>query len=47
MGSRASLTGFDRKEIDDLLIAPEEDERANATPPLPENPVAGGVGYRY
>jgi|ERR1017187_5369096 hypothetical protein len=40
MGSRASLTGFDRKEIDDLLIAPEEDERANATPPLPENTVS-------
>ncbi len=35
-----SLTGFDPKELDDLLIAPEEDERANATPPLPENPVS-------
>src|ERR1017187_6942604 len=35
-----SLTGFDPKELDDLLIAPEEDERANAAPPLPENPVS-------
>src|ERR1039458_9152485 len=34
-----SLTGFDPKELDDLLICPEE-ERANATPPLPENPVS-------
>src|SRR6202165_4713416 len=29
-----SLTGFDVKEIDDLL-ALEDDERANAAPPLP------------
>jgi DNA modification methylase len=35
-----SLTGFDPKELDDLLIAPEEDERANATPPLPEKSVS-------
>jgi DNA modification methylase len=35
-----SLTGFDPKELDDLLIAPEEDERANATPPLPANAVS-------
>jgi DNA modification methylase len=35
-----SLTGFDQKELDDLLIAPEEEERANATPPLPESPVS-------
>jgi DNA modification methylase len=35
-----SLTGFDPKELDDLLIAPEEAERENATPPLPENPVS-------
>jgi DNA modification methylase len=35
-----SLTGFDPKEIDDLLIAPEEDEKANAAPPLPANPVS-------
>jgi DNA modification methylase len=31
-----SLTGFDPKELDDLLMAPEEIERENATPPLPE-----------
>jgi DNA modification methylase len=35
-----SMTGFDPKELDDLLIAPEEDEIANATPPLPENPIS-------
>jgi hypothetical protein len=35
-----SLTGFDPKEIDDLLVAPEDDERANAAPPLPENGVS-------
>jgi DNA modification methylase len=35
-----SLTGFDPKELDDLLIAPEELERENATPPVPENPVS-------
>ena len=34
-----SLTGFDPGEIDSLL-ALEDDERANATPPLPENPVS-------
>jgi DNA modification methylase len=33
------LTGFDPGEIDGLL-ALEDDERANATPPLPENPVS-------
>jgi len=35
-----SLTGFDPGEIDALLIAPEDDERANAAPPLPENHVS-------
>src|SRR5215469_10843087 len=30
-----SLTGFDPKELEDLLVAPEQDERANASPPLP------------
>jgi ParB-like chromosome segregation protein Spo0J len=34
-----SLTGFDPKELDDLLLAPEDDE-ANAVPPVPENPVS-------
>ncbi|MGA3027926.1 MAG: DNA modification methylase [Bryobacteraceae bacterium] len=35
-----SLTGFDPKEIDDLLLEPDDDDRANAAPPLPENPVS-------
>jgi DNA modification methylase len=34
-----SLTGFDPGEIDSLL-ALEDEERANATPPLPESPVS-------
>jgi hypothetical protein len=34
-----SLTGFNPGEIDALLAIPDE-ERANATPPLPENPVS-------
>jgi hypothetical protein len=34
-----SLTGFDPGEIDGLLAVPDE-ERANAAPPLPENPVS-------
>jgi hypothetical protein len=34
------LTGFDPKEIDDLLLAGDEDDEANATPPLPDNPVS-------
>src|SRR5213078_4718467 len=35
-----SLTGFDPKELDDLLAPPEDDDAANATPPLPAIPVA-------
>ena len=35
-----SLTGFDPKEIDDLLLDPADDDQANAAPPLPENPVS-------
>jgi ParB-like chromosome segregation protein Spo0J len=35
-----SLTGFDPKEIDDLLLPPEDDDAANAVPPVPENPVS-------
>ena len=35
-----SLTGFDPGEIDALMVAPEDDERANAAPPLPENPIS-------
>jgi DNA modification methylase len=34
-----SLTGFDPGEIDGLLAIPDE-ERANAAPPLPTNPVS-------
>src|SRR6266436_4594846 len=34
-----SLTGFNPKEIDDLLLVPD-DEKANAAPPLPDNPVS-------
>jgi DNA modification methylase len=34
-----SLTGFNPKEIDDLLALPEEEE-ANTAPPLPANPVS-------
>ncbi len=33
------LTGFDPKEIDDLLALPDE-EKANEAPPLPVNPVS-------
>ncbi len=35
-----SLTGFDPKEIDDLLLDPGDDDQANAAPPLPENAVS-------
>jgi DNA modification methylase len=35
-----SLTGFDPKEIDDLLADPGEDDAANAVPPVPEDPAS-------
>src|SRR5438552_3317037 len=35
-----SLTGFDPKEIDDLMLVPDDDDRANTVPPLPDNPVS-------
>src|ERR1700716_4032922 len=35
-----SLPGFDPREINDLLLAPDDDDRANAAPPLPENAVS-------
>jgi DNA modification methylase len=35
-----SLTGFDPKEIDDPLLDPDDDDRANAAPPVPENPMS-------
>ena len=34
-----ALTGFDAREIDDLL-AIDDEEKANAAPPLPESPVS-------
>jgi DNA modification methylase len=34
-----SLTGFDPKEIDDLLLA-SDDDGANTIPPVPDNPVS-------
>src|SRR5438874_2226342 len=34
-----SLTGFDSRELDDLLADPDLDERANSIPEVPENPV--------
>jgi DNA modification methylase len=33
------LTGFDPNEIEDFLADPDLDQRANATPPLPDSPV--------
>jgi DNA modification methylase len=35
-----SLTGFDPKELDDLLLDDADDDKANEIPPVPENPVA-------
>jgi ParB-like chromosome segregation protein Spo0J len=35
-----SLTGFDSKEIDDLMLGADDDEKANTAPPLPDNPVS-------
>src|SRR6266849_10589691 len=34
------LTGFDEREIEDLLADPDLDDRANQVPDLPENSVA-------
>ena len=34
------LVGFSDKELDEILADPEDDEKANATPPLPENAVS-------
>jgi hypothetical protein len=33
------LTGFDEREIDDLLADPDLVDKANVVPPVPENPV--------
>jgi len=35
-----SLTGFDSRELEDLLTLPNNDEQADVAPPLPENPVS-------
>jgi hypothetical protein len=35
-----SLTGFDPKELDDLLAHPDDGDQANTAPPLPEYPVS-------
>jgi len=35
-----ALVGFSDKELDEFLADPEEDERANAAPPVPDNPVS-------
>ena len=35
-----SLTGFDPRELEDLLTLSDNDEQADAAPPLPENPVS-------
>jgi DNA modification methylase len=35
-----SLTGFDPKELDDLLLNPDDGDQANAAPPLPAYPVS-------
>lgn len=32
------LTGFDPRELEDLLTLPDNDEQADIAPPLPENP---------
>src|SRR5262245_42454884 len=35
-----SLTGFDDWEIDDFLSDPDDDDRANIAPPVPDNPAS-------
>jgi DNA modification methylase len=35
-----SLTGFEDREIDDFLRDPEDDDRANVVPPVPEHPAS-------
>jgi len=39
LGMDLSMTGFDIREIDELLADPELEDRANAVPELPKNPV--------
>src|SRR6185369_12067623 len=33
-----SLTGFDQRELDEFLLDPDADDRANAVPPVPDQP---------
>ncbi len=35
-----SLTGFDPRELEDLLTLPDNDAQADVAPPLPDNPVS-------
>src|SRR5450755_181804 len=35
-----SLTGFDPRELEDLLTLPDNDEQADVVPPLPENAIS-------
>jgi DNA modification methylase len=35
-----SLTGFDPKELDDLLLTTDDDDQANAVPAVPESPAS-------
>ena len=35
-----SLTGFDARELEDLLALPDKDEQADVAPPLPDHPVS-------
>ena len=39
-GFDLSLTGFDPGEIEDLVLLPDDDERDNAAPPLPDHSVS-------
>src|ERR1700726_2651166 len=34
-----TLSGFDGKEIDDLLLGPLDDTQIDTAPPLPDNPI--------
>jgi len=34
-----NVIGFDPHDLDELLVPPEDDEKVNAAPPLPHNPV--------
>jgi DNA modification methylase len=40
VGLDLSLSGFDPQEIDDLLLLPDDEEKANTAPPLPDRAVS-------